>query len=257
MGSGIAQVFATCNFKTILFDVNAQMLSKAKQKIEKYAFEAISHIKFTSHISDCIANVVIEAVIEDKKIKTELFNKLIEINSSDTIFTTNTSSLSISSLAESISSSSQFAGLHFFNPAPLMKLVEVVKTSQTAEEVITFLVSLAKQIQKTPVVCVDSPGFIVNRVARPFYLEALYLHEATGISPETIDTLMESSGFKMGPFRLMDLIGNDVNFAVSRIVHDSLGSPARLAPSPVQQEMVKKGMLGRKSGKGYYEYPGT
>lgn len=257
MGSGIAQVFASHHFNTILFDVNDSMLSKAKDKIEKYAAESIASITFTSNISDCVADVIIEAIVEDKNKKAELFNTLIALNSSDTIFTTNTSSISIRALAESVSLKKNFAGLHFFNPAPLMKLVEVVRTQQTSESVVTYLQTLVTSIDKASVVCSDSPGFIVNRVARPFYLEALYFHQLTGVPPQIIDSLMESSGFRMGPFRLMDLIGNDVNFAVSRIIHEALGRPPRLAPSSLQETKVKEGQLGRKSGKGFYEYPGA
>jgi len=134
-----------------------------------------------------------------------------------------------------------------------MKLVEVVKGNQTSDETIATIVSLAKQMGKTPVLCKDAPGFIVNHVARPYYLEALRLMEA-GVSIETIDTLMEASGFKMGPFKLMDLIGNDVNYTVSTAVYEAMNQPERLKPSPIQKEKVEKGELGRKTGKGFYNY---
>jgi 3-hydroxybutyryl-CoA dehydrogenase len=146
------------------------------------------------------------------------------------------------------------AGLHFFNPATIMKLVEVVKGEQTNDTVIEQLISLIKQMNKTPVVCKDAPGFIVNRVARPYYIEALRLAEEGVADYSTIDALMEASGFKMGPFKLMDLIGNDVNYAVSCSVYDQLGKPERLKPSFIQKEKTESGKLGRKTGEGYYKY---
>ena len=147
--------------------------------------------------------------------------------------------------------------MHFFNPAPLMKLVEIIKTKYTSNAVIEWITELTTLTGKTPVLCKDSPGFIVNRVARPYYLEALHLLENNHSNVETIDTLLEATGFKMGPFKLMDLIGNDINYSVSCIVYDALGKPERLKPSSIQENKVKEGALGRKSGKGYYEYPGT
>ena len=139
-------------------------------------------------------------------------------------------------------------GMHFFNPAPLMKLVEVVKTNQTGQEVTTSIIELAKQMGKTPVVCKDSPGFIVNRVARPFYIESLRLVEEQLLDFARIDALLEATGFKMGPFKLMDLIGNDVNYAVSCSVYEQLQKPERLKPSYIQKEMVDKGRVGKEVG---------
>jgi len=144
--------------------------------------------------------------------------------------------------------------MHFFNPAPVMKLVEVVTTHYTSKETAQTIADFAKQLGKIPVVCKDSPGFIVNRVARPYYIESMRLIEEGINDFTTIDSLLESTGFKMGPFRLMDLIGNDVNFTVSCSVYDQLGQPERLKPSPVQKEKVGKGELGKKSGKGFYNY---
>ena len=257
MGSGIAQVFAQHGFSTILFDVNERVLANAQDKIKKYAAGAIENIKITSSPDDCRAGLIIEAVIENEKIKTDLINDLIELNSSETVFATNTSSLSVTAIAEKILRPEQFAGMHFFNPAPLMKLVEVVRTRYTTDNTISLIMNLARQTGKTPVLCKDSPGFIVNRVARPYYLEALQLVEKYDVAVETIDKLAEATGFKMGPFRLMDLIGNDINYSVSSIVHEALGKPERLKPSTIQEQKVKEGLLGRKTGKGYYEYPGT
>ena len=257
MGSGIAQVFAQNGFSTILYDVNEQMLAKAKARIKKYSTEALDKIRFTSSLDDCRADLIVEAIIENEKIKASLFNSLIELNSTDTIFATNTSSLSVTSIAEKIARPKQFAGMHFFNPAPVMKLVEIVRTKYTSASAIEFLTALTTRLGKTPVMCKDSPGFIVNRVARPFYLEALHLAEKYNVEFETVDKLAEATGFKMGPFRLMDLIGNDINYSVSRIVHEALGKPERLKPSPIQEEIVRNGNLGRKTGKGYYEYSGV
>jgi 3-hydroxybutyryl-CoA dehydrogenase len=183
-----------------------------------------------------------------------LFNQLYEINGQETIFATNTSSLSVSALAKNLKHPQRMAGLHFFNPAPVMKLVEVVRGEQTAGEVIEKLVSFTQSLGKEPVVCTDAPGFIVNRVARPFYIESLRVMEEGKVGADTIDRLLEGIGFRMGPFRLMDLIGNDVNYAVSCSVYEQLHQPERLKPSPIQKEKVDRGELGRKTGKGYYQY---
>ena len=268
MGSGIAQVAAQSGYKTIQFDVDAGMLSKSKAAItgslqklqeknkisqaEKQA--TLERLIFTDKIESCIADVIIEAVIENKKVKIELFNKLASLNSGHTIFATNTSSISIKEIAGGTSFSERIAGMHFFNPAPLMKLVEVVKHDNTAGTVIATLVSLAKKMGKTPVVCKDAPGFIVNRVARHYYLEAMLLAEKGLADIETIDAVMEATGFKMGPFKLMDLIGLDINYSVSNIVWEALDKPERLKPSALQKTKVEKAELGRKTGKGFYEY---
>jgi 3-hydroxybutyryl-CoA dehydrogenase len=268
MGRGIAQVAARYGFHTILFDVNKDVLQQANtalQKdlrilVEKHKLTAeqqqsiLDHIRFTSEINDCIADIVIEAIVEKLPVKVGLFNQLEEVNHSETIFATNTSSLSVTDIAKQVVHPERVAGMHFFNPAPLMKLVEVVATPLTNQATIDAVVSLTKELQKTPVLCNDAPGFIVNHVARPYYLEALYLAEKELSSIETMDTLLEATGFKMGPFKLMDLIGNDINYAVSCSVYDQLGQPLRLRPSPLQEEKVKSGALGRKSGKGYYQY---
>jgi 3-hydroxybutyryl-CoA dehydrogenase len=144
--------------------------------------------------------------------------------------------------------------MHFFNPATIMKLVEVVTTNHTNENTTQIIVGLAKQMNKTPVLCKDSPGFIVNRVARPYYIESLRLAEENIAGFSTIDSIMESTGFKMGPFKLMDLIGNDINYTVSCSVYEQMNNPERLKPSEIQKEKVNKGELGKKSGKGYYNY---
>lgn len=186
--------------------------------------------------------------------KIELFNQLAAQNNEDCILASNTSSLSITELAKSIKNPERVAGLHFFNPAKLMKLVEVVKGEKTGDEVTKTLVDFIRKAGKTPVTCIDAPGFIVNRVARPYYIEALRLVEEGIASIEQVDAVMEQVGFKLGPFKLMDLIGNDVNYAVSESVYEQMNKPERLKPSYIQKEKVERKEFGRKTGKGYYDY---
>lgn len=266
MGSGIAQVCASANYTTIVYDVNEEMLQKAKTKIEsdlqrlaeKQKISAgeikqtLAKIQFTSNIQHCIADLVIEAVVENIDAKLSLFAQLLRINSPQTIYASNTSSLSITKIADLLQYE-QLIGLHFFNPAPLMKLVEIVKTNKTDAAIIQGTFAFVQSLNKTPVVCKDSPGFIVNRVARPFYIESLRVAESE-ISFEIIDQLLEARGFKMGPFKLMDLIGNDINYTVSCSVYELLNKPERLKPSFIQKEKVEKNELGKKTGKGYYQY---
>lgn len=268
MGSGIAQVAAQSGFTTILFDVNEAVLSKAKFAIEtslqklqekgKISQEQqivfFKSISFTSKMNECKADLIIEAIIEKQEAKVNLFNQLSQINTNNTIFATNTSSISINAIANDCTSSTNIIGMHFFNPATIMKLVEIVKTNTTNNKIIETLMAVCKQMNKVAVVCKDSPGFIVNRVARHYYLEALTLVEKGFATYENIDTIMEASGFKMGPFKLMDLIGMDINFGVSNIVYKAMGKPARLKPSIVQQHKVEAGELGKKTGKGFYSY---
>ncbi|HET6253802.1 MAG TPA: 3-hydroxyacyl-CoA dehydrogenase NAD-binding domain-containing protein [Puia sp.] len=268
MGSGIAQVSAMAGCNTILYDLDPNMIAKARSAIEKNLStltekkkitaagqQAISQrLTFTTDIHACIADLIIEAIVEIPAVKLDLFIKLAAHNGPDTILASNTSSLSLNALAEKIPGPERFAGMHFFNPAPLMKLVEVVRTRHTAATTIETIMQLARAMGKTPVLCTDSPGFIVNHVARPYYLEALRLLEGGLTDIGTIDSLMEATGFKMGPFRLMDLIGNDINYTVSESVYEALGRPERLKPSPIQRQMTAEGNLGRKTGKGYYRY---
>ncbi len=268
MGSGIAQVCAAAHFNVVLYEVNESVLNNAKSLLRKSLQKGVEkgkltpeesnasfeRIVFTNNLQHCTGEIIIEAIVEKPEIKIALFNQLAEINSHETIFASNTSSLSISMLAEKITNPERVAGLHFFNPAALMKLVEVVKGAQTDQKVINTLILFTNRLGKTPVICKDAPGFIVNRVARPFYIEALRLAEEELAPFETIDRLIESSGFKMGPFKLMDLIGNDINYAVSCSVYQQLGEPERLKPSPIQEQIVADGALGRKTSKGYYQY---
>lgn len=268
MGSGIAQAAAQAGFATILFDVNEVVLEKAKASIEKsleqlvakgkmsaaIAEECLKRLSFCTNINECKADLIIEAIIEKKEAKKSLFLSLANINNANAIYCSNTSSISINELAEGFAFAENFAGLHFFNPATIMKLVEVIKGEKTSDEVIESLIAFCKQLNKTPVVCKDAPGFIVNRVARHYYLEAMKLIELNLATIENVDAIMEATGFKMGPFKLMDLIGLDINYGVSNIVWEALGKPERLTPSIIQKEKVDAGNLGKKTGKGFYEY---
>ena len=266
MGSGIAQVSAMAGFNTILFDVNEAMLFKGKTVIENSLQKLLdkgkiaagekdaitNRLQFTNRLDDCVAELIIEAVVENETAKVQLFNNLAAVNKKDTIFASNTSSISVTAIAEKVENPSRVAGMHFFNPAPVMKLVEVVKTQLADENTIETIVAVARQMGKVPVVCKDAPGFIVNRVARHYYLEAMKLVEQGIADIETVDNIMEATGFKMGPFRLMDLIGLDINYSVSNIVWEALGKPERLKPSPLQKAKVEAGELGKKTGKGFY-----
>lgn len=268
MGSGIAQVAAQNGFKTILFDVNEAVLQKAqhqlqhtinslvaKQKMTEAAKELFwSNLSFTQNIQDCKADVVIEAIVEKLEAKVSLLQQISAINTDDCILATNTSSISVTAIANEINFPERVAGLHFFNPAPIMKLVEIIKAKQTNEATINSLSWLCKQLQKTAVLCTDSPGFIVNRVARHYYLQAMQQVLQGHATVQDVDALMEAAGFKMGPFKLMDLIGLDVNYSVSQIVYNDLGKPKRLQPSELQRQKVEAGELGKKTGKGFYSY---
>lgn len=267
MGSGIAQLAARAGYYTILYDLNTEVLQIAKHSISNGVSywetkgkinstekaEIYERILFTNEIQKCKAGIVIEAIIEKEGAKAALFKQLAEINSNDCIFASNTSSLSVAKIAERIENPERVIGMHFFNPAPVMKLVEVVTTVHTNEKTTQAIVELAKRMNKIPVICKDSPGFIVNRVARPYYIESLRMAEE-GVDLSQIDRLMEATGFKMGPFRLMDLIGNDVNYEVSCSVYEQLGMPERLRPSYIQEQKVKEKKLGKKTGEGYYKY---
>jgi 3-hydroxybutyryl-CoA dehydrogenase len=268
MGSGIAQVAAQNGFYTLLFDIDKTMLQKAKINIEKNLDhllgkqkitarekeDVLLRINFISDTNDCIADIFIEAIIEKLEAKVALFNQLAEVNHSEVIFASNTSSLSISAIQSKVKHPQRVVGMHFFNPAPLMKLVEVVKGDQTTEQTTQTIYELCKQLQKMPVICKDMPGFIVNRVARHYYLEAMRLIEQGIATIENTDEIMEASGFKMGPFKLMDLIGMDINLAVSKSIYDAFDHEERFKPSALQIEKVANGHLGKKTGKGFYEY---
>jgi 3-hydroxybutyryl-CoA dehydrogenase len=268
MGSGIAQAAAQAGFFVLQYELNPAVLGKAQTAIAKNLQTLVDkgkinseekdrilgRIRFTGDLQSCLADVFIEAIVEKPELKIALFNQLAEINHSECIFASNTSSLSITGIAEKVQCPERVIGMHFFNPATIMKLVEVVNTSFTNEATTKMVVELAKQMGKVPVICKDSPGFIVNRVARPYYIEALRLAEENKEDFAQTDRLMEATGFKMGPFKLMDLIGNDINYAVSCSVYEQLNDPERLKPSIIQEQKVKEGNLGKKTGEGYYKY---
>ncbi|HEY4156103.1 MAG TPA: 3-hydroxyacyl-CoA dehydrogenase NAD-binding domain-containing protein [Puia sp.] len=268
MGSGITLSAAQHGIPVILYDLNPEMISRASRQIEaelqqqadkkritdKEKNEILHRIRFTTSLSECRAGIILEAIIENIEAKSILFTGLEKINDSSTLFASNTSSLSINALAEQTGFPERIIGMHFFNPASRMKLVEIIKTGHLSEETIQRIRKLALRMGKTPVLCNDSPGFIVNRVARPFYLEALRLAEKGIADIDSIDKLMEAAGFKMGPFHLMDLIGNDINYTVSCSVYEATGKPARLKPSSLQELKVKQGALGKKTGKGFFEW---
>jgi 3-hydroxybutyryl-CoA dehydrogenase len=268
MGSGIAQVTASSGFNTILFDINSEMLEKAKlaiskslqylvdkQKIDILQSEKIqSLIIYTSNISDLVADLIIEAVVERLDVKHQFFQSVAAINSDDTILATNTSSIPVTQIAAKIPFPERVVGIHFFNPAPIMKLVEIIRGVQTDSEVAQTCKLLIEGMGKTCVMANDAPGFIVNRVARHFYVEGLKVLEENVASFETIDQLMESSGFKMGPFKLMDLIGVDTNFSVTNSVYNLFHQDSKFRPSRIQQQKVDAGLNGKKSKRGFYAY---
>lgn len=268
MGSGIALAAALKNYPVVLCDINEAVLIQATQSIEKNlafllskqkitpeaAQEVRSCIRYSAVIADCKADIVIEAVVEKLEVKTAIFKELAALNSPDCILASNTSSLSITAIQQNIQGPQRVLGMHFFNPAQVMKLVEVIKTDVTDSNVADEVVELCKKLDKTPVLCKDAPGFIVNRVARHFYLEGMKMVEEGVATKEQVDEAIENAGFKMGPFKLMDLIGMDVNLAVSTSLYEAFNKAIRFKPSALQIEKVNKGELGRKSGKGFYEY---
>lgn len=267
MGQGIAQSCATAGYEVLLCDVMPEIIERGVNGITQNLNQAIVKGKLTEEKKKTIleriksaspenlkADLIIEAVIEKLELKQKIFANLEKINNTQTVFATNTSSLSVTKIASLLQNPQRFIGLHFFNPAHLMKLVEVISGTQTEEKLVPEIVSFVKSLEKTPVVAKDSPGFIVNRVARHYYLESLRLLEENNADIGTIDALTRSAGFKLGPFELMDLIGNDVNLEVSRQMYEAFGQVKRFKPSRIQEEKVSLGNLGKKTGKGYYDY---
>lgn len=270
MGSGIAQVAATADCKVVLFDLNESALEKSKQTlqkvlarlVEKGRIDETKKEKITSLISYSIdsndfsdANLVIEAIVENPDVKKSVFQNLETIVSDDCIIASNTSSLSITSLAACLKKPERFIGVHFFNPAPLMKLVEIIPAIQTNNSVLMVTRDEIDRWGKTTVQVKDTPGFIVNKVARPFYAEALRVYEEGIADYATIDWAMKTlGGFRMGPFELMDFIGNDVNYTVTETVFKAFYYDPRYKPAFAQKRLSEAGYLGRKSGRGFYNY---
>ncbi|MCI0706530.1 MAG: 3-hydroxyacyl-CoA dehydrogenase NAD-binding domain-containing protein [Ignavibacteriae bacterium] len=270
MGSGIAQAAALSGVDVLLYDVNDTILRQALERI-KYDFrkgvnrgkltqeqmtEAFGRIHPRTKLHDLKqCEFIVEAVIEDLTVKKDLFRHLEADTKPTTILATNTSSLSVTAMASVLRVPERAVGLHFFNPAHIMKLVEVVRGERTSQETVDHTIELAKQIDKTPVVAKDTPGFIVNRVARPFYGEALRLLGENVATVEQIDRIVkEGGGFAMGPFELMDLIGIDINFAVTQSMYEQYFGEPRYRPHLIQKRMVDAGHIGRKSGQGFYKY---
>jgi 3-hydroxybutyryl-CoA dehydrogenase len=270
MGSGIAQVAALAGYAVLLYDIEDAFLKrgqatiddflakgKAKGKVSDEEIARVEHnLSTTTRLDDFAgADLIIEAVPESMALKQELFQKLDKLCPARTILASNTSSLSITAIGGKTTRPENVAGLHFFNPVPLMKLVEVIEGQRTSGTTLDTLCAFARSLGKTPVVAKDTPGFIVNRVARPFYGEALRLLGDNADPAETIDTVLcEAGGFRMGPFALMDLIGIDVNLAVTQSVYNAYFQEPRYRPHPIQQRMVDAGLLGRKTGRGFYSY---
>ncbi len=270
MGSGIAQVAAFAGHEVHVYDANpiaaqvaAENLKKSLEKLvekskctKEKMTEVLSNIYFQSSIDKLSeSGIIIEAIVENIDVKKEVFEALESIVSDDCILATNTSSLSVSSIASACKKSNRFIGIHFFNPAPLMPLVEIIPALQTSEDIINTSISLIKSWNKTAVICKDTPGFIVNRVARSFYGEAIRIYEEGIANIATIDWAMkEIGGFKMGPFELMDFIGHDVNYKVTEIVWEQFFFDPRFKPSLTQKRLYEAKRFGRKSGIGFYDY---
>lgn len=270
MGSGIAQLAATHGHDVVLYDYSTEVLESSKIKLEKILSRLIekeridqtekerisSNISRTNSLSDIAGSgLLIEAIIEDLKIKKTVFKEIETIVDEHCIIASNTSSLSITSLASALDKPERFIGIHFFNPAPLMKLVEIIPAVQTDQSTVDKSFEIIEAWNKSCVKAKDTPGFIVNKVARPFYSEALRIYEEGVADFATIDWAMkEIAGFKMGPFQLMDFIGNDVNYAVTESVFKSFYYDPRYKPAFTQKRLSEAGYLGRKSGRGYYDY---
>lgn len=270
MGAGIAQVAASAGHPVMVYDEDANAVNLAFEAIHSRLQRRVERGRLPAQKLELIAarlqraaelkefaeaNLVIEAVTEKLEVKKNIFSRLESICAAHTIFATNTSSLSITEIASALKDPSRLVGMHFFNPAPAMKLVEVISGRETSADVAQRAGRFATDWGKHCVYAKSTPGFIVNRVARPFYAEALRLLQERASNPATLDAIMrESGGFKMGPLELMDLIGHDVNYAVTNSVYEAFYQDARFKPNLLQKELIDAGLLGRKSGRGFYDY---
>lgn len=268
MGQGIAIVAATAGAQVLLFDVNEGQLATARKRIEDFTQkgvergkstpaerdELLGRIRYFSDIEQLVAPLIIEAIPERLELKHDFFLKLEKINTPDAILATNTSSIPVTQIAAPLQHPERVVGLHFFNPAPLMQLVEVIAAEATTPAIVDKMVALSKAWGKSPAVVKDTPGFIVNRVARHYYLESLQMLEQGIATHEEIDRLLENAGFRMGPFRLMDLIGVNTNHSVTQSLYEQFYHEPRFRPSRLQQKKVEAGHWGQKNGRGFYSY---
>jgi 3-hydroxybutyryl-CoA dehydrogenase len=268
MGAGIALSSVLGGYETMVYDINLNTLEQSKEYIKKQLNIALSKqkineeqmnsawalLKFTETFEEVRANLIIEAIVEKLEVKQQLFQKLEIQNDLTTIFASNTSSIPITQIASVLVNPERLVGIHFFNPAHLMKLIEIIKGASTNDEVAKTAYTWALSIGKTPVYAKDSPGFIVNRVARHFYVESLKILEENTTDIETIDSLVESMGFKMGPFKLMDLIGVETNYSVTNSMFEQFNFDPKFRPNRIQKQKVDAGFFGKKTGKGFYTY---
>lgn len=268
MGQGIAQVCAVSGFQVLLYDVDQGLLKKGISHIEAslqtsvdknklsaaQKQESLASIRPIESLDQVKADLIIEAAIEKLEVKREIFSALEKHNAPTCILATNTSSIPVTQIAASLKSPNRFAGLHFFNPAHIMKLVEVISGVATDPAIVETLKKFSEKLGKVPIFVKDSPGFVVNRVARHYYVEALKILEENAANIKTVDALLRASGFKMGAFELMDLIGVDTNFSVTTSMYNAFHQDAKFRPSRIQQQKVEAGHHGQKSGKGFYDY---
>ncbi len=270
MGAGIAESAALAGMAVAMLDVREEALERGRQTIERDLERRVKkgrlseeerqgvldRVSTTTSVGDCSeASLVVEAVVEDMGVKRKVFGDLEGVVGDETVLATNTSSLSVAAIAAATDSPGRVVGMHFFNPVPAMRLVEVIAGPSTDPSALRRAEEVSERLGKTPVRVSDTPGFIVNRVARPFYLEALRIVEAGG-DPGQVDAAIREAGFRMGPLELADLIGHDINLSVSESLFERYYYQPRFRPSYLQRSMVEAGTLGRKSGQGFYDHAG-